>query len=288
MSYVLNKLRDPTKVRKIALERLTEPIHLNLASLVVAGLGSYRHKVLFDLVLRPQYAYGVLQAADLAAYWKTPEIACVELGVASGAGLMNMAQLAYRTEQSTGIRIQVHGFDSGVGMPAPKDHRDHPELYGAGDYPMDQAALVRQLPPNAHLHVGQLNETIPAFLQALRCPIGFAALDVDYYSSSKEALTVFDGRPQHYLPQTLLYVDDIEHLSHHPGGGELLAIGEFNTEHLHRKISPYVFLRSERVMKNAAWIDHMFVLQVLDHVARAAAATQRSRQEIMNPYLKVS
>jgi hypothetical protein len=284
MSYLLNRLRDPSRMRKIALERLTEPLHLNLASIVVALLGSYRHKVLFDLVLRPQYAYGVLQAAELAAYWKTPEIACVELGVASGAGLMNMAKLASRTEKTTGIRMQIHGFDSGMGMPAPKDHRDHPELYGAGDYPMDRAALVQQLPANAHLHLGQLTETIPEFLRTLTCPIGFAVLDVDYYSSSKEALMLFDGGPENYLPQTLLYVDDIEHMSHHPGGGELLAISEFNAERTHRKISPYVFLRAERVMKNAAWIDHMFVLQVLDHTSRTLAA-ERNRYEITNPYL---
>jgi hypothetical protein len=285
MSYLLHKLRDPTRVRKIALERLTEPIHLNLASLLVALFGSYSDKVMFDLVLRPQYAYGVLRAAELAAYWKLPEIACVELGVASGAGLINMANLAALTQRSTGIRIQVHGFDSGTGMPPPVDHRDHPELYGAGDYPMDRAALARHLPRNAHLHLGRLTDTIRDFLQTLTCPIGFAVLDVDYYSSSTDALTLFDGQPGNYLPQTLLYVDDIEHMSHHSAGGELLAVNEFNAQHPLRQIGPYRFLRHERVMKNAAWIDHIFVVQVLDHKARSAPTT-RERYEIANPYLQ--
>jgi hypothetical protein len=286
MRYLLHRLREPNsnRLRKIALERLTEPLHLNLASLVVALLGPYHLRVLFDLVLRPQYAYGVLRAAELAAYWKIPEIACVELGVASGAGLINMAKLAYRTEQGTGVRIQIHGFDTGSGMPPPQDHRDHPELYSAGDYPMDRAALFAQLPENAHLHLGRLTETIPKLLSALSCPIGFVALDVDYYSSSIEALTLFDGTPENYLPQSLLYVDDIEHMSHHPGGGELLAISEFNAGHDDRKINPYAFLRAERVMKNAAWIDHMFVVQVLDHPSRSKLSSRR-HQTISNPYL---
>ena len=149
---------------------------------------------------------------------------------------------------------------------------------------MDRAALIRHLSANANLHLGRLTETIPELLQALTCPIGFAVLDVDYYSSSTEALTLFDGRPEKYLPQTVLYVDDIEHMSHHPGGGELLAISEFNVGHAYRKINPYAFLRAERVMKNAAWIDHMFVVQVLDHPARSAPSS-RDPYAISNPYL---
>ena len=31
-----------------------------------------------------------------------------------------------------------YGLDTGEGMPPPRDHRDHPELYGQGWYPMDR------------------------------------------------------------------------------------------------------------------------------------------------------
>jgi hypothetical protein len=37
-------------------ERLTEPLHLNIASAFVAAFGSYRTKVDFDLIRRRHYA----------------------------------------------------------------------------------------------------------------------------------------------------------------------------------------------------------------------------------------
>ncbi|MBB6252684.1 hypothetical protein [Nitrospirillum iridis] len=284
MGYLLGKILDPERRRKILLERLTEPLHLNIASLAVILFGSFRSKVAFDLVLRPQYAFGLLRAADMAAEQGIPEIACLEFGVASGAGLMNMAHIAARVTAATGVRIQIHGFDSGHGMPAPQDHRDHPELYAEGDFPMDVGALRRGLPANATLHLGALNETIPSYLKAASVPIGFAALDVDYYSSTVEALKVFDGPADLYLPAVVLHVDDIHLWSHHPWGGELLAIAEFNKSRPLRKIAPMAFLRSKRLFKNAAWIDHIFALHVLDHEVRRSTRRRRPRV-IPNHYL---
>jgi hypothetical protein len=188
MRYLLSKLGEPSRAKKIGLERLTEPLHLNLAALPIAVFGSFRAKVAFDLVLRPQYAFGVLRAADLAREHGVPEIVCVELGVASGAGLLNLVDIAARAERATGVRIRVSGFDTGRGMPPPVDYRDHPELYAPGDYPMDEATLRAHLPERANLVIGSLAETIPRFLAQLDAPIGFVALDVDYYSSATEAL----------------------------------------------------------------------------------------------------
>jgi hypothetical protein len=284
MTYLLRKLRERQKLRKIILERLTEPLHLNFAAMV-ALMSSYKMRVAFDLVVRPQYAYGILRAAELAGELNIQKIACLEFGVASGAGLMNMAHLARRTERATGVSIHVHGFDTGKGMPDPVDHRDHPELYGPGDYPMDIAALRAKLPANTTLSIGPLSQTIHSFMAELDCPIGFVALDVDYYSSSVEALQIFDDVATRYLPATLMYVDDIALWSHHPWAGELLAIREFNEAHSERKIAKQDFLRCERIFKNASWIDHFFSIHVLDHPVRQKAATERSRYVISNPYL---
>jgi hypothetical protein len=237
MRYLFRKLREHGKLRKIVLERLTEPVHLN-AAWAIALFCSYKTRVAFDLVLRPQYAYGILRAAEFAIEFGIPKIACIEFGVAAGAGLMNMAYLARATERATGVAIHVHGFDSGQGMPEPVDHRDHPELYAPGDYPMDVAALRASLPANATLNLGPLSQTIPRFLTELDCPIGFVALDVDYYSSSLDALRIFEDAPTRYLPATLMYADDINLWPHHAWGGELLAINEFNAAHDNRKIAP--------------------------------------------------
>ncbi len=59
------------KLHKILVERLTEPLHVNVASLFVAAFGDMRSKINFDLVIRQQYAYPILRAADFASEWAT-------------------------------------------------------------------------------------------------------------------------------------------------------------------------------------------------------------------------
>jgi hypothetical protein len=51
-----NKLARRDRWRRIFLERLTEPVHLNLLSLPVLLFGSYRAKIAWDLIIRQQYA----------------------------------------------------------------------------------------------------------------------------------------------------------------------------------------------------------------------------------------
>ena len=46
------------------------------------------------------------------------------------------------------MEYQIFGFDTGLGMPDPIDYRDHPELYKAGDFKMDQENLKKILPEN--------------------------------------------------------------------------------------------------------------------------------------------
>lgn len=62
--FVLRRLLERRIWGRILRERLTEPIHLNVAALAVALFGSYRRKVDFDLIMRPQHAFGLLRAAD--------------------------------------------------------------------------------------------------------------------------------------------------------------------------------------------------------------------------------
>ena len=39
-------------IKRIFVERLTEPLHLNLISLFVGVFGTYRAKIAFDLIVR--------------------------------------------------------------------------------------------------------------------------------------------------------------------------------------------------------------------------------------------
>jgi hypothetical protein len=188
------RLLLPRIWRKLLYERVTEPLHLNLLSLFVMVFGSFRWKVEFDLILRPYYAYPILQAADLAAAHGLREITIIEFGVAAGTGLMNAALLAQKVGRITGVKINTVGFDSGVGMPEPVDYRDHPDLYAPGDFPMQPEALRSRLPVGTQLILGDVVTTVPQFLRNLKAPIGFVAIDLDYYSSTKAALRIFEGR----------------------------------------------------------------------------------------------
>jgi len=283
----LKKLRNRYIWQRIFYERLTEPVHLNLMAVGVAVFGGLRSKVAFDLVLRQQHAYSILACADLARELGIEEVTLVEFGVSAGAGLLNICELAGRVTRETGVRFRVFGFDTGTGMPPPQSYRDHPEIYQEGDFPMGHERLRQSLPANAQLFIGEIKDTVEPFLQSVSpaAPIGFVSIDVDYYSSTHDALAVLEGEAEQYLPRVPVYLDDVEHPSHNSWCGERLAVNEFNERHEQRKIEQHAFLRSYRVFRNARWIDHMFTLHVLDHPSRTALVQQRETTVLTNPYL---
>ena len=283
-SYQLlkNKLIKPASLKSIAYERLTEPVHLNLASLFVAVFGSFKMKVEFDLIFKQPYAWGILRAATQAKPRNLGKITVVEVGVAGGGGLLSMCNIARQASRVTGVEIEVVGFDGGTGMPAPVDYRDHPDCYREGDYPMDMNALKLKLPPQCSLWLGNFEETIPRFLQNLEAPIGFVAIDVDYYSSTKKALALFNGDSSKYLRIPMIYFDDIWDESHNRWAGEFLAINEFNLANRLRKLEPYQFLRSRRLFKNARWIDQIYAFHLFDSSYRNAS--NRTEPRILGDY----
>lgn len=287
---LLKRALDRRKLKRIFVERLTEPLHVNIFSAFVAIFGSFRRKVDFDLVVRPQYAFSILRAADLANEWGYKKLTILEFGVASGAGLLNICAIAEKVTRATGVEFRVVGFDTGTGMPSPIDYRDLPEMYQEGDFPMDVERLRARLPSNCELILGPVNETIPPFLNSVStdAPIGFASIDVDYYSSSKQSLEIFKSDPGKYLPLVPIYLDDIGDITVNPWVGEALAVNEFNEENQKRKISPWTMLRALRICKNAKWIDHIYGYHVLDHEIRTPGKRIRSRRTITNEFIGVS
>lgn len=285
----LGKLRERRIWKRLLTERLSEPLHLNLLSLVVAATGTIESKIYFDLVLRQHQAFGLLNAARKAKALGASRVTAVEFGVASGAGLLNMCEIADRLTPRLGIAFDIVGFDSGAGMPAPQDYRDHPEHYAHNDFPMQDVAGLRQrLPANATLELGELSDTVGPFTQRLSdaSPLGFASLDVDYFSSSVVALTLFDGEPGAYLPAVDLYVDDLAFETHNSWSGELGAIREFNEQHELRKIEPHRMLREERVFKHPRWLSHMHTVHVLDHPYRSPEYVRPADSRVLeNPYM---
>jgi hypothetical protein len=185
------------------------------------------------------------------------------------------------------VAFDVVGLDSGRGLPAPRDFRDHPEAYREGWYPMDEGKLRRALGRNTRLIIGPFEETVVPFVSSLtpEAPVGFVSLDVDYYSSARDALALFCGLPEAYLPYLPVHVDDISFPSHNSKAGEALAIEEFNREHPMRSVERDRFLVHRRIFKNAAWLEQMFTLHVLDHPERAASQSPGQARDPGNPYL---
>jgi hypothetical protein len=128
---------------------------------------------------------------------------------------------------------------------------------------------------------------MPNFLNNLspESPIGYIVIDVDYYSSTKEALALITSDPSKYLPITFMFLDDVYSDYHNDYAGELLAVKEFNDENELRKICPYKFLRTLRIFKNASWIDKMYILHVFDHPLRASTKATRDIAILSNPYM---
>jgi hypothetical protein len=216
---------------------------------------------------RPAYTWGVLHGAALARALGIPRVTVVEFGVATGRGLVSLDRIAGAVESLLGVGIDVVGFDTGVGLPPPSDVRDVPNLYSPGEFAMDEAALRAELSPRARLELGPIAETLPDFLARCKHPIAFASIDVDYYSSTVDALRAFAGDESTLVPRPILYFDDIIGATFADFNGERLAMHEFNRDHPCRQISPVHGLRwiLPWPLSLEKWPEMMYMLHVLDH-----------------------
>lgn len=86
-------------------------------------------------------------------------------------------------------------------------------------------------------------------------PIAFISFDLDLYSSTTNALALFDASYQYFLPRVLCYFDDILEDKSIPMynnyAGERLAIHEFNSRHHNKKLAPLHGLLETRIVRSA-------------------------------------
>ena len=87
-------------------ERLTEPVHMNLLSMFVSIFGNYRTKIDYDLIIRHQYAFGILEAADQAKARNIRTVKLIEFGVGRGAGLLKMQRIVRKGSNMTGVNLK--------------------------------------------------------------------------------------------------------------------------------------------------------------------------------------
>jgi hypothetical protein len=201
---------------------------------------------------------------------------------------MNMIDIAEKVTKTTGVDIQIFGFDTGKGMPPPVDYRDHPEYYNTGDFPMNKALLEEKTKGKATIIFGEIAESLARLKARVSeaAPVGFISIDVDYYSSTKDVFALFELPAHYFLPLTYLYFDDI-HMPHHNSKcGELLAIKEYNEKHSLRNIEYHSFFLHQRIFKNAIWTKQLYYYHVLDHKHRFDIERNRQAYVLDNPYLK--
>jgi hypothetical protein len=229
-------------------------------------IGSVDDKVTYGIYPYPHYAYGVYWSAQLAARLGIPRITVIEFGVAGGRGLVALEAACTEIGAALGVATDVVGFDAGSGMPPPADYRDLPHIWGQGFYKMDEAKLRAKL-RTAQLILGDVTETVPAWLHTNPAPIGFIAFDLDYYSSTKAAFRIFEGDEATHLPRVHCFFDDlgctdIGVMSRFVG--EYLAIDEFNAVHADRKLCPIEQLRINR-FRWESWQERMYAFHNFSH-----------------------
>jgi hypothetical protein len=135
---------------------------------------------------------------------------------------------------------------------------------------MDADGLRRRLRPETCLLLGNIADTVPRFVRMQTSPLGFAAIDVDLYSSTKAALKVLVLPERRILRRTFLYFDDLDLSCNHRFAGELLAIDEFNRDAANRiKIDRWRGIANGRPFADSAWLEKMYIAHDLDAISSA-------------------
>lgn len=248
-------LRNPRPLSSLALRLIRQ-----------MQLGRYDERLKLGAVERPHYGYCVYHAAALAQKLGYDRISVLEFGVAGGNGLVNLEYHAEQVERLVPVKIEIHGFDTGRGLPKPTDYRDLPYHWKEGFFRMDIPKLQSRL-KKAKLIIGDVRDTVKQFYSQHRpAPVAAIFFDLDYYSSTVGALEIFETEEKHLLPRVYCYFDDVvgtEVELYNDHTGVRLAIHEYNQTHSTKKLGiPYHLLASRNV---EAWHHQIMVYHDFGH-----------------------
>jgi hypothetical protein len=111
---------------------------------------------------------------------------------------------------------------------------------------MDRQSLEWKL-KRAKLVIGDVKDSCSTFFQKYNPPpIGCMFHDLDFYSSTADALILLDAGSAHFLPSVFMYFDDIignDLWLCNEFTGERLAIAEFNQRQSLQKICQMIYPR---------------------------------------------
>ena len=227
-------------------------------------IGSFEFRMEINALERVPYAYICYNAAKLAKKLGYKRISVIEYGAGRGSGLLSLEEYTEEITKILGVEIDIYGFDTGKGLPKPKDYRDLPYHWKEGFFSMDKNNLIKKL-RKTKLILGDIESTSKTFFSDYNpAPIGAVIHDFDFYSSTKTALSMMKDNSNFFLPRVFSYFDDIignEIELYNDYTGERLAINEFNLNNKDIKISPsYHFLsQANETWHNQIWIIHFFM-----------------------------
>jgi hypothetical protein len=228
----------------------------------------YDKKILWNGVSYAGYAYGLLHGCRLAQKLGINHVSAIELGVAGGNGLLALERHSRTIEKHTGVSVDVIGMDTGAGLPSPKDYRDIPYFFSDGDFRMKEASLRERL-TKARLILGDVCSTFQDVIaEEDLAPIAFISFDMDYYHPTKAVLDQLAAKENEkkLVPRTFMYFDNTvgnSEVLYNEFAGELLAISEFNSEHVQAKIvKDRSFLAH---ILNFAWYHKIYILHQFAH-----------------------
>jgi hypothetical protein len=226
----------------------------------------YDKRIRLGMVERPYYAYCAYQAALLGKRLGLRRISLVEFGVAGGRGLLNLEAHCERIAQILGMEIDIFGFDTGEGLPPPRDYRDLPHHWKEGHFRMEVDKLRAKL-KRAKLVLGNVEDTVMKFFDEYKpSPIAGVMFDLDYYSSSVNAFRMFDASESYLLPRIYCYFDDVigsEVELYNDFTGVRLALREFNDSHETRKFSKAYHLIQNPLTE--LWRDQIYIYHDFGH-----------------------
>jgi len=226
----------------------------------------YEIRLNHDWVGRPWYGYCVFHAAKMAKRLGYKSISILEFGVAGGNGLVNIEKHIKQIKKIFDIEFEVYGFDMGTGLPKPSNEKDLSYHWQEGFFEMQQDELEAKL-NFSKLVLGDVKDTCPTFFSSHNpAPIGCVFIDLDYYSSTMEALKIFDADPSYLLPRIYCYFDDIlgsENELYNEFSGELAAINHFNEARDDKKIAKLRCLYERKVRRG--WNEMIYSFHSFNH-----------------------
>ena len=229
-------------------------------------LGSFGFRMEIYALERVPYAYICYNAAKLAKKLGYERISVIEYGVGEGSGLLSLEEYTEEIKKILGVQIDIYGFDTGKGLPKPTDYRDIPYHWKEGFFSMDKNNLVKKL-KKTKLILGDIETTSKTFFSNYNpAPIGAVIHDLDFYSSTKVALSMMKDNDKFFLPRVFSYFDDIigsEIELYNDFTGERLAINEFNLNNEDIKISPSYHFLSQSM---ETWNRQIRIIHFFKHV----------------------